>query len=47
MKHYDPPKMTLLRVDLKQDVFTSGEVIYNSLNEILDRKTDVYDAVDW
>ena len=47
MKHYDPPKMTLLRVDPKQDVFTSTEYSYNSLNEILDRKTDVYDAVDW
>lgn len=47
MKHYDAPRMTLLSVDMKQDVFTSGEYSYNSLNEILDRKTDVHDSVDW
>lgn len=48
MKHYESPKMMLLSVYFEQDVFTaSGETNYNSLEEILDRKNDVYDAVDW
>ena len=47
MKHYDAPQMKFLKLDVKQDVFTSGEYSYNSLNEILDRKTDVHDSVDW
>ena len=47
MKRYETPRMTLLCVEPEQDVFTSGGYNYNSLEDILNRHTDVHDSVDW